>query len=74
MSGKKRQTPGDEPKFKQYLCRVCQKDRGVATSTAIEVYSHILVNVKTGKVARRKALKRLVCAYCFTKDKLTVIE
>lgn len=74
MSGKKRQNPGDGPTYKQFLCRVCEIDRGVATSNVVEQYSHVMLNAKTGKVNRKKSFKRLVCTYCLMNGKLTFVD
>lgn len=74
MSGKKRQNPGPGPTYKQHLCRVCEKEIGVATSCGVEHYSHLMVNQKSGKVNRRLSLRRLVCTYCLTRGKLTFID
>ena len=59
--------------FRLWQCKTCAADIGVATSSAVDYYYTIFVNVATGKPSKRHAGKKLVCAYCLGRGKVTDI-
>lgn len=68
--------PGKRPDARivyQWICKTCVEDIGVPTSSAVERFSHIVVDAKTGKVLRSKGDKSLICDYCLTRGKITVV-
>lgn len=57
----------DSHDFEQLVCRVCEIDIGVATSTFIE--THHAPHEQNGQIIR--TTKGLMCAYCLSRGKIT---
>lgn len=57
----------DSRDVEQIVCRVCEIDIGVATSTFSEV--HLSPHEQIGEIVR--STKGLVCTYCLARGKVT---